>query len=116
MNPLLMLLSLPISYFLNFDYGPYGIVLIVAMYFLKVNTIRGAILIVLLNIIYLSESWIQAFSLLALPIIILHKNGFLKMERDVDGDDFYPFWRKYFFYAYYPLHLATLYIIKVSFS
>jgi len=114
--PLLILLSTFVSYFLNFDYGPYGIVLIAAMYVLRRNTKHGIILIALLNVLPFFASAIQPLSLLALPIIISHMEGPLKIEREVDGSDSYPLWRKYFFYIYYPLHLTVLFLIKVSFS
>ena len=113
-HPLFMLLSICASYLLNFDYGPYGIASIVAMYVLRNNTRDGIILITILNTLSFFISEIQPFSLLALPIIFLHKNGFLKMERWANEEDSYPSWRKYFFYVYYPLHLAALHMIKVS--
>jgi len=114
MHPLLLLLSILVSQFLNFDYGPYGIILIISMYILRKNTNYGIVLIVLLNILLLLESPAQIMSLLALPIIIFHKNGFLETGKGVDNYNSYPLWRKYFFYVYYPIHLVTLYAIKVS--
>lgn len=115
-HPLLILLSISVSYLLNFDYGPYGIALIASMYVLRKDIRNGIALIVLLNILYFFISEIQPLSLLALPIIISHKNRFIKKEKEADGNNFYPLWRKYFFYIYYPLHLTALYIIKMSFS
>jgi len=109
---ILCLLPILVS-FLNFDYGAYGILLIGSMYILRENLKLGIASIVLLNLpfaIYLSP---QVFSLLALPIILLHNSGFLKIIRKSKGTNPYPAWRKYFFYVYYPLHLTLLYLIKI---
>ena len=116
-NPVLMFASLGLSYFLNFDYGPYGIALIAAMRILRDHTRNGLILVVLLNTIIVFESPIQPFSLLAVPLILLHKNGLLRTRRERLDDGYnekktYPAWRKYFFYVYYPLHLTIIYAAK----
>ena len=44
---------------------------------------------------------------------IYFEKGFLKTNRLSNNDYVYPTWRKYFFYIYYPLHLISLYIIKI---
>jgi len=116
-NPVLMFASLGISYFLNFDYGPYGIALIAAMRILKDHTRTGLIIVVLLNTIIIFESPIQSFSLLAVPLILLYKNALARARREgLDGGykrrNMYPSWRKYFFYFYYPLHLTIIYAAK----
>jgi len=83
------------------------------MYILRENLELWIASIVLMNLpfaIYLEP---QIFSLLALPIILLHNNGFLKIIRESKGMNPYPTWRKYFFYVYYPLHLTLLYLIKI---
>ena len=116
-NPVLMFASLGISYFLNFDYGPYGIALIAAMRILKDHTRTGLIIVVLLNTIIIFESPIQSFSLLAVPLILLYKNALARARREgldegYKGRNRYPSWRKYFFYLYYPLHLTIIYAAK----
>lgn len=115
-HPLLVLLPVLVSVFLNFDYGLYGIVWIACMRLLKANTKYGVVSLVLLGVSSLLIREIQISSLFALPIILLHERGYLKMEREVDGNAFYPTWTKYFYYVYYPLHLTALYLIKLSSS
>ena len=116
-NPLVSLLAVPASHFLNFDFGPYGIALIGCMYILKQNTKHGIVSIVVLNVLFfLLLMWdTQIYSLLALPIILFYKSGFLKIQRKLDGNIAYPLWRKYLFYVYYPFHLAMLYLFKSTF-
>jgi hypothetical protein len=116
-NPVLMIASLGLSYFMNFDYGPYGIALIAAMRILKDHTRNGLIVVVLLNTIIAFESPIQPFSLLAVPLILLYKNGLPRVRQEGLDEGYrdqntYPSWRKYFFYVYYPLHLTIIYAVK----
>jgi len=113
-NPLVSLLVV-LAHFLNFDFGPYGIALIGCMYILKQNTEYGIVSIALLNVLSLLMWNTQIYSLLALPIILLYKSGFLKIQRKLNGNIAYPLWRKYLFYVYYPSHLAMLYLFKSTF-
>jgi hypothetical protein len=100
---------------LNFDYSIYGILLIGSMYILRGDEKSGAASIVLLNLLFLPMWPAQIFSLLSLPIILLYNSGSLKIHREPKGKTAYPFWRKYFFYLYYPLHLTLLYIVKLNY-
>ena len=101
------------SLVLPFDYGIYGIAVIGCMYILKENTKFGVVSLVLLNTLFLVPWNIQFLSISAIPLILLHKNGSLKITRETTEEFTIPLWRKYFFYVYYPLHLALLYIIKL---
>lgn len=103
------------SLVLPFDYGIYGIAMIGCMYILKENTKFGVVSLVLLNTLFLVPWSIQFLSISAIPLIVLHKNGSLNITRETTEEFTIPLWRKYFFYVYYPLHLALLYIIKLYF-
>jgi hypothetical protein len=115
-NSPIALVPVLVSFVLPFDYGIYGIAMIGCMQILKEDTRFGAVAFLLLNVLFLVPWNIQLLSLLALPLIILHKNGSLMIRRKVDEKVAYPWWRKYFFYIYYPLHLTLLYLIKTNFS
>ncbi|MCJ7613555.1 conjugal transfer protein TraX [Candidatus Bathyarchaeota archaeon] len=110
-NSLLAFIPLFLSFILSFDYSIYGIAMICCMYILTGNTKLGAVLLVLLNALFLVPWNSQFLSLFALPLIILHRNGSLATARDTGEEFKIPLWRKYFFYVYYPLHLALLDII-----
>lgn len=102
-----------VSLVLPFDYGIYGIAVIGCMYILKENTKFGVFSLVLLNTLFLVPWNIQFLSISAIPLIVLHKNGSLNITKETTEEFTIPLWRKYFFYVYYPLHLALLYIIKL---
>ena len=101
------------SLVLPFDYGIYGIVVIGCIYILKENTKFGVFSLVLLNTLFLVPWSIQFLSISAIPLILLHKNGSLKITRETTEKVTIPLWRKYFFYVYYPLHLTLLYLIQL---
>jgi hypothetical protein len=98
---------------LNFDYSVYGIALIGCMYLLEENMELGIVSIGLINLSFLMVWPSQLFSLFALPIILLYRNGVLKINRESKRKT--AIIRKYLYYSYYPLHLALLYLIKLSY-
>jgi len=103
------------SLVLPFDYRTYGLAMIGCMYILRENTKFGVASLVLLNALFLLPWNTQFLSIAAIPLIVLHKNGSLTITRETSNEFKIPLWRKYFFYAYYPLHLTLLYIIKLYF-
>jgi hypothetical protein len=111
-NSLFTLVPLLVSLVLPFDYGIYGIAVIGCMYILKENTKFGVFSLALLNMVFLVPWNIQFLSISAIPLILLHKNGSLTPRKEIGEEYRIPFWRKYFFYIYYPLHLTLIYMIR----
>lgn len=114
-NILLALLSVVASVILNVDYSLYGIAMMGCIFVLKKDVKKGVVALILLNILFYIHNiaqYTQMFSLFAIPIILLHQNGPLKIERMVNWTTFYSSLRKYAFYAYYPLHLALFFLVK----
>jgi len=96
-----------IPFFIPVDYGYYGILTIVLMYYTKIWVslaflINNLVFIYILPKTFLHPSSmheIQIYSLLALPLIFMY-NG--RQGKKM----------KYFFYVYYPLHIAVILLIK----
>lgn len=91
---------------LRADYGAYGIVMIIIFYITtaenKIDIKKAALYLLVLNLPYLAlpEGRIQGFSMLALvPIYFYNGRQGLKV--------------KYFFYIFYPLHLAVIYSLTL---
>lgn len=101
------------AWFLSFDYGLYGILLILLFYFLRdMPKIAPAALFVWLGIrffdggglMYFGRIYgIQGFAVLSLPFI-LHQTSFR------------PKINKYFFYLYYPAHLFAIALIRMIYG
>ena len=103
------------SFILPIDYGIYGLAMIGCMYILTKNTKLGVVSLLLLNGLFLVPFNSQLLSLAALPLIVFHNNGALNISKPLSGNYKILLLRKYFFYVYYPMHLAFLYIIKLYF-
>ena len=92
-----LLLAMYLADFLNTDYGGMGVLTITAMYiFRKKKVLSVTAGCVILSIMSISE--IPAF-LTLIPIALYNGKRGLKM--------------KYFFYAFYPVHLFLLYLVAV---
>ena len=111
--PLLVSMILPTE-------GSYYVVLTaVGMKLLKDTPKLGALLLFALNIQFLFISsdihtQIQILSLFAVPLIFLHIKNKLKREIPIPENSLAYLLRKYFFYIFYPLHLAILFFINMS--
>jgi hypothetical protein len=106
------------SFFLNFDYGLYGILLVLSMYVMKKHTAVGGLTMLSLNSFFLYIQYIplrQMLSILSVIVIILHKRGLVRNDLSTSPKTPYPPLKKYLFYIYYPLHLALLSFIKYGF-
>lgn len=88
------------SYGFKVDYGIWGILLPVFVYFSPTKTLKIFFTTLILAIRIFLVGKLQLFALLAIPFLVLYngKRGKLKM--------------KYVFYIFYPAHLAILHLIN----
>ena len=108
----LIVLPFLVATVLNFDYNFYGMFTIIFLQILYTNTKKGVLALLGLNVIVSQIMPTQVYSLLALPLILLHKIVSENPPRDTILQTPYPTWRKYSFYMYYPLHLTLLYLFS----
>lgn len=89
------------DYNITFDYGFYGIILPWIISLSNDKNYKLLLTIAGLTLISLSLQGIQWYSFLAIPFLFLYngKRGKLNI--------------KYFFYAFYPLHMVIIYIIDL---
>ncbi len=80
------------------DYGAMGIAIIMAFYVFRERPLYGALLT---GIMCVFSGRIEAWAILALPLILLYNGKRGPQPGPV----------KYFFYIYYPAHLTILYLI-----
>jgi hypothetical protein len=116
---LLALVPLLLSIILMTEGSYYVVLTAVGMKLLKDKPKIGALVLVALNLQFLFipdfESQIQILSLLAVPLIFLHIKGLLRKEILIPENSLAYSTRKYFFYVFYPLHLALLFLINLFF-
>lgn len=93
---LCILALLAVSYFLKADYGYRGYVFLLIMYFLHSHKPAQAVI----GSCWLLYEWKACFAFLSLNMYN-GKRGFIQGK-----------WAKYFFYAFYPLHIAILVILR----
>lgn len=98
--------------------GSYYVVLTaICMKILNDSPKIGVLALVALNLQFLFmpdlESQIQILALLALPLVFLHTKNRLKKEILIPKNSIAYVIRKYFFYMFYPLHLALLFLINL---
>ena len=110
-----VILSLAIlfSFLFNMEGSFYTIVTVLCMELLRHKLELGIIALIALNLSVTPTT--QLFSLLALPLIILHVQNHLRMEILISESSFFYLLRKYAFYLYYPLHLTLLFLVNLFF-
>lgn len=94
--------------FLDFDYGTYGIVLIIAFYAFRENRLISAVVIaVILAIPFYDAPYVliggvnlgvQGFAVLSMPFIYIRTGINIRIN-------------KYFFYVFYPAHIFVIFVI-----
>lgn len=86
---------------LDFEYGYYGLFMIIAFYYFRENKMTAIFAITFLNILYffVYNNSIQIFSLFALVLI------YRPWDRKIHLN-------KYLSYFFYPLHISILYILS----
>lgn len=83
------------------DYGFWGVMLPVAVYFAKGRAQKLAVSAFLLALIASGSATIQWFSLVAIPLLACYNQKRGKWHM------------KYFFYFYYPIHMVVIYLISL---
>ena len=111
-NNILLVVPLIASVILPVDYGAYGLATILFLYIMRSFRRTGVALITALNLLLIPfETSYQPLALLALPLILLHSDGKLKLTNNGKTRT-HPIISKYFFYVYYPTHLLALALLR----
>ena len=108
---LLAFIPIILSLVINAEGTYYVVLTILFMNLLMVDIKIGLLSLIALNLPFLFDNYIQILALLALPVILIHLKGWLKIEKIISDKSLFYSLRKYFFYIYYPLHLFLLFYI-----
>ncbi|MCK5628545.1 hypothetical protein KAI12_03680 [Candidatus Bathyarchaeota archaeon] len=111
----LALIPLLLSVFINVEGGIYALATIACIKIITESPKLGSLALILLNTPYIISKNIQAFSLAALPIILLHTKGVLRKEIMISENSFFYSSRKYAYYVFYPLHLTIFFLVQTLF-
>ena len=109
----ILFLALLFSFLFNMEGSFYTILTVPCMKLLRHRLELGIIALIALNLSVTPAT--QIFSLLALPLIILHAQNHLRMEILISESSYLYLLRKYAFYLYYPLHLTLLFLLNLLF-
>ena len=87
----------------HIDYGIFGLLLPVAVYFAPVKPLKLLVSFIVLIFLATDLGGMQWYALFTVVLIALYngKRGKLNL--------------KYLFYVFYPLHLALIYLVKILF-
>lgn len=108
----MILIALAMELLIGLDYGLYGIIMMVLFYLFRNKSWLSLPVIfiwmcsiALGDFVYIGSLGLdkQFFAVLALPFIYIHTN-------------FHPKIHKYFFYAFYPIHLLLIFIARMIFG
>lgn len=104
-NNVLAIITLGVPLFLNIDYELYLPLLVIAFYYTQSRPLMALTLFSALNLFFIKLGYLsslQAYSVLALPLVYLIKNssGIRSMNKEI-------------FYLFYPLHIFGLYIMNI---
>jgi len=110
-NSILLIIPFIASVVIPVDFGVYGLATILFLHEFRSFKRTGVAFLVALNLLLIPFTSIQPLALLALPIILLHSSENLNFTFFKNGTK-YPLITRYFFYAYYPIHLFVLSLIR----
>jgi TraX protein len=108
-----LFLAILFSILFNMEGTFYTILTVCCMKLLRHKPELGILALIGLNLSVMPTT--QILSLLALPLVLLHTQNWLKKEVCIPENSYYYLLRKYAFYIYYPLHLTLIYLMSLYF-